>query len=82
MGRVAVVVLGAVVYPELFGGGCHFYKFPCMHAQLLLALCMLDVLVIIERTERGQRQKKRLNIAHNNATSNTLKGKALPKTSV
>ena len=57
MGHIAVVVLGAVVYLELFGGGCHFYEFPCMHAQLLLALCMLDVLVIIEHTERGQRQK-------------------------
>ena len=28
----------------------YFYKFPCMRSQALLALCLLDVLAIIERT--------------------------------
>ena len=29
--------------------GCHYHKFPSICTQVLLALCMLDILAIIER---------------------------------
>ena len=37
---------------------CHFHEFPCMCTEALFALCTLDVLAIIKRTERGQREKR------------------------
>ena len=40
-------------------------------------MCTLDVLVIIEHTERGQKEE---NTVCNNATSNNLKGKPMTKT--